>query len=48
MKHHRLVTRKPMMAQTNLQSKYDFLVQAYQTAAQLIFGKHGGTATSMR
>ena len=43
MKHHKLLTRKPMMATTNLQAKYTFIQNAYSTAIQLYFGKHGGT-----
>lgn len=44
MKHHRLVTRKPVMATTNLQAKLTWMESAYRSLIQIYFGKHGGVA----
>jgi len=44
MKHHRLVTKTPQVATTNLQAKLNFLQSTYSNLVQIYFGKHGGTA----
>lgn len=43
MKHHKLVSRTPQVAQTNLDAKLDFLMNAYNHLLAIVGNLSGGS-----
>ncbi len=41
MKHHKLITRKPDIGQTNFQVKLDFLVRLFEQTIEFAFNISG-------